>query len=522
MEEYDMIAPCKWFFRLFVRLTDVRMFAYGLAFALPVFGAFMYSSHYGVVPEPEVMDEFAYLLAADTFARGRLTNSTHPLWVHFETHHVIQTPTYSSKYPPAQGAILAVGQLIGHPVYGVWLSVGLMCVSLLWMLRGFMAPKWAFVGAMLCAMNLGIFHYWAQSYWGGAMAATGGALAFGGVRRLWSQPGWRNAILCGAGFVLLMFSRPFEGLFFALTPGVVLVVACFRHGILVPATWKQLILPFLLVCLAGCALLLIHNHAVTGSFLRMPYKEYESQYSRLSVLQMMKSQLPESRPHFRHAQMERLYDEHILGRFQNHDHFWRVFLSRIARISREYLGPILSLLLLFGVIGRLKSWSGVALVGLAVMSLTFVVNRVFFHPHYFAPAGCLLFLLVMQGMRRIFLLRVQLRPIYPALFVLLAVAHLAAWAYAHEAPRRKLGHERRDIEQRLLQHGENHVVIVEYLPDYHIHIEWIYNEADIDGAAVIWARDMGHDANQALLEYFSDRKIWLFSVGPRGNELRAY
>jgi hypothetical protein len=41
----------------------------------------------------------------------------------------------------------------------------------------------------------------------------------------------------------------------------------------------------------------------------------------------------------------------------------------------------------------------------------------------------------------------------------------------------------------------------------------VYNEAEIDGAKVVWAREMDGTQNRKLLEYFKDRHVWLVEVG---------
>jgi len=161
------------------------------------------------VPTPGIHDEFSYLLLGDTLAHGRLANPTHPMWRSFETFHVLWFPTYASKYPPAQGAVLALGQLLSHPWIGVLLSAAAMCAAIVWMLQAWMTARWAFLAGALAAMKLCIVCYWMNSYWGGAVAAFAGALVLGALARILRRPTIALSALLGTGIAILASSRPY-------------------------------------------------------------------------------------------------------------------------------------------------------------------------------------------------------------------------------------------------------------------------------------------------------------------------
>src|SRR5580704_8327557 len=163
------------------------------------------------VPVPSVADEYSYLLAADTFAHGRLTNPASPMWVHFETFHVNMQPTYQSTYPPAQGTALAIGQVLtGLPWIGVLLSTALMCGAIYWMLLGWLPAPWAWLGGAFACVRFGVFSYWVNSYFGGAIAALGGALVFGALPRLRRELKAPAALILASGLLVLANSRPLE------------------------------------------------------------------------------------------------------------------------------------------------------------------------------------------------------------------------------------------------------------------------------------------------------------------------
>ena len=72
--------------------------------------------------------------------------------------------------------------------------------------------------------------------------------------------------------------------------------------------------------------------------------------------------------------------------------------------------------------------------------------------------------------------------------------------------------QRDGIVRQLTRAGGRHLIVVRYGPHHTTDKEWVYNAADIDRTAVIWAREMGAAEDAPLLGYFHDRTIWLLEA----------
>ena len=62
------------------------------------------------------------------------------------------------------------------------------------------------------------------------------------------------------------------------------------------------------------------------------------------------------------------------------------------------------------------------------------------------------------------------------------------------------GEIRTKVESAVAAHPGSHLIFVAYHHTEFKAVEWVYNGADIDGSRVVWARDMGPDANRELMK----------------------
>jgi hypothetical protein len=475
------------------------------------------------IPKPVIYDEFGYLLQADTFASGRLTNPPHKLWPFFESIYILQQPTYNAKFPPGQGLVMAVGQrLFDHAWFGVWLSAGVLMASLCWALQGWLHPVWAFLGAFF-ALPLCLFSYWMNSYWGGALAAIGGALVLGSYPRIVRRRKGSYAWLLGLGFVILANTRMYEGLLFAIP---VLVLLSFH------ARSARVWAPVAVVVALGAAFILVYDHRVTGHAFRFPYIEHNRQYGYVPPFTFLP---PNPEMTYRHASIFNLYHQWEYEHWER-SRGWRLLVDRAKdwyiALSTIAGGPPFVLVLgafLASTVRDRRIRLAMICIGMTVLGS---LVQIVYYPHYAAPATAAIMIVLVQSFRHLRLYRLSTMPVgrflsraIPVTAFMLLLGSEGARLWRQETPEQTQPvNARRDKLEAGLRVRSLHrnVIIVRYTGNQSPHEEWVYNRADIDAAEVVWAHDMGALENRKLLEYFKDRSVWLLEPDRAPEQLKPY
>jgi hypothetical protein len=480
----------------------------GRAVLIPVLG----------IPKPAIQDEFGYLLGADTFVHGRLSNPTPPMAEHFETLQEIFHPTYASKYPPLSSLGMALGQkLFGEPWIGVWLSMGILCATLCWSLGGWLPQIWALAGTLVAVLRIGIVSYWTETYWGGSWAAIGGALVIGAVPRLIRKPRTGVALALAAGLAILANTRPYEGLLLAAVCLGYLTIALFRRRVGLARLTRSVILPMSMLLLPVFAWMGYYNYRVTGHPLEMPYTAYDKQYTVRSPLLWQREARPA--PAYTNSTIRDFWLVAFEKEYQfAREHLVKTRVSDVLGLARFFLGWPIVVCMLASAIPLSKNPTARRAFLLGALFYAGCAMDARLLPHYAAPATALVYVLAALALRTAWrhapgssgerwmlaggLVALCLVTTAVGLFKPKNRFYFNADDYHVQAK------HARTVEQLLHEPGQ-HLVLVRYGPRHDPWEELVYNGADIDAARVIWAHSLGNEKDSELIRYYGNRKAWV-------------
>lgn len=490
----------------------------------------------GIRP-PFVADEYSILMQARLMAMGKWSLPTDPLWPHFEEMHVIVQPVLAAIYFPGRSLPLTLGLLVfGQPWVGILLTMAALATAVTWMLQAWVRPLTALLGGILVILHLGLFSYWVNGYWGGAITALGATLLLGAAGRLATGPRWTHGAWAAIGLFLLMTSRPYEGFMFCLGLGLALL----------PWLWRTLrarrfaqaarfIVPVLVAATMGAGVLMSHSAAISGDPLKPAYTVGRVQYGGAPPFLLLP---PATEKIWSDAHLEKLYrwEATFHERARSPDAYPQVLTTKISSLARFFLGPLLLLPFLFGFFARAPLWWLPTLAGGFVV-LGFVVTTWDF-PHYAAPLLPCAMIFVARGFERLRAFAVAGRPaglflartlpVAMALSLLVPIGHLVVGVPAKVQDYSGVSccnvlrtTARGDLERALAESGGRHLVFVRY-DEGSERLTWVYNDPDLASASIIWARDLGDARNRELVARFPGRRVWLVVARREQARILAY
>lgn len=487
---------------------------------------------------PHFHDEYSLLFQAQTFLAGRLANPTPAFWQHFETIHLNVVPAYASMYFPGRSVPLLLGLVLADNAWvGVWISVIALCMAATWMLRAWVAAPFALLGGILIALRLGVFSYWANSYWSGAPAAFAAMLILGAVPRFVERRSWSSSAPLAVGASILLLTRPVEGALLCVPVAVYLLWRIWRSDRCeMPRSLVRLGVPAALLLALSGGWLLSYNKASTGEALVTPYDLNREMYAVTPAFLFSPRPVSEQRgpPFFR--------------AFYQWEDAYYVDQTRPAKVARRaavklyytwnfYVGFILTPAFLAGLWAARRRPFLLATVGFFMAGYMFVTWN---FPHYTAPIFPVLLIVTMMGFQSLRHWRPKGRdtgvtltramPIALVLSLLVPAGNvIVGWPAINEPHDRsaqfaccalRLTNEREAIATRLSGVPGRDIVLVS--ADRHPPFAAIvYNEPNIAKSDIIWAHSLGLQRDTALLAYYRGRKIWQLHWSKDGNPVLA-
>jgi hypothetical protein len=151
-----------------------------------------------------------------------------------------------------------------------------------------------------------------------------------------------------------------------------------------------------------------------------------------------------------------------------------------------------------------------------------------FQLHYLGAATSLMILMSVGGLQQI----ARWSPETARILLFLCVVHFAFWYSLHLFENENFGPEmiryetwdsinhrnperRIYVNQQLADIPGQLLIFVHYSPRHIFQDEWVYNEASIDSARIIWARDLGRDENEKLRALYPERQVLLLEPDVR-------
>jgi len=367
-----------------------------------------------------------------------------------------------------------------------------------------------------------------NSYWGGAVAALGGALVLGALPRIRSRQRVRDAVLLGIGVAVLANSRPYEGSVFVVPVAIALLTWMFGRK---APSWRvsllRVLLPTSIVLAITFGAMGYYFWRVSGSPSRMPYVLNQETYANVPVFLW---QPLRPAPVYHNPEMRDYYTDWERTKFEYVHHLSGFAILTLYRVWLNwlfYVGPVLTIALVAFPRVIKNRRMRLLLVVVAVTALALELAT-WTQVHYAAPLTCAILALLLQSMRYLRLWKWRGRPVGQLLVRVIPVGCVLSWALAGplRLPLNPLwirgDVERAAIVRQLEATPGRHLLLVRYDSSHTPHREWVYNRADINQAKIIWAREFDPKDDEQLRKRFKDRSIWIVEPDVSPPRLTAY